>query len=584
LNIRKAKLFLSFKLRHFLRLIITKISGFISIFKRMRLALGLLSIMEKRIIIICTIVFLVALGFLVRKIYLKNSYLVPAVGGKISIAEVGEPKLLNPLFAKSSEDKDVVNLVYSGLFYWDNNLVLKPDLAKKWVISEDRKTYTFALNEVNWHDNMPVTSEDIAFTASVISDQQYAGPLKGLFDNVTVEPVDDKTIKFTLAEPYQPFLKRLTFGILPAHVLGNVPTDQLEEDNFNLSPVGSGPYMVQKTKLIGNTKQVILERVATSKNRDSFISEITINYFKDFEGAAKAYQKGEVSVLTNIPVEEFKEISKNRDLNLYHLKAASYMVLFFNLTSDNLKQKSIRVAIAESINKNAIIDEVLSGNAEPVEGPILPGFLGYSEQMKAVKYDFQKAEKDLAQIGFKKNDLGILTKNGKVLEFNLALTDDEVSMATAEKIKAQLAEVGIKANVIQADLLTLQTDYIFNRKFDMLLFGENLGPDSDPYPFWHSSQIGTTKLNFSGFSNKEVDKLLEQARTTSDKKLRQKNYQRFQQIIIDDVPVIFIFRPDSLLAVNSKVKGVEENNLISSSDKLFQLKNWYLKMGRKKNK
>ena len=571
MDLRKTKIFLSFKLRRISKILDSIFFQIKSFFQKLIGAFRILPIWEKRIIVSLFLIFIIGLVFLARDIYFKNTKVAPTMGGNISFAQVGEAKLINPLFAKSSQDKDITNLVFSGLFYQNEKRELAPDLVKKWEISEDKKSYTFHLSpKAVWHDGVPLTADDLIFTASLISDPNYSGPLRGLFENVILERVDDYTLKFILQESYAPFLSSLTFGILPAHILSNIPLEEMEENEFNLSPIGAGPYKIKETNLTSKKKQIVLERNPEHPRRAPLVSEITFKFYDDFERVLKAYNSGEVAALADIPHNYFEKVSQTKDLNTYKLSPSSYMVLFFNLENKTLQDKSVREAVAAGIDKDKIIQEAILGQGEKVIGPFLPDFdfLGYTDEVKKIDYNPEAARSAL--------------EKKKSLVFDLVVGEDEESLKIAELIKNQLAEIGVEINIISADALSIQTDYIFPRKYDLLLFGENLGADPDPFPFWHSSQIGAGKLNFSNFKNSEVDALLEEARTNDDWVFRKERYEKFQKIIAEEVPAIFLFRPIEHFAVNNNVKDIKDVKVVTCSDKFYQIYNWYIKIGREK--
>ncbi|MCX6747780.1 MAG: ABC transporter substrate-binding protein [Candidatus Nomurabacteria bacterium] len=139
---------------------------------------------------------------------------VPMAGGSINEGIVGTPRFINPVLASSDADKDLVSLVYGGLMRKDKNGNLIPDLAEKVDISKDGLTYTFTLkDEIFFHDNTPVTADDVLFTISKIKDEVLKSPLKANWDGVSVEKIDLKTIKFTLKQPYTSFLENVILGI-----------------------------------------------------------------------------------------------------------------------------------------------------------------------------------------------------------------------------------------------------------------------------------------------------------------------------------------------------------------------------------
>jgi peptide/nickel transport system substrate-binding protein len=542
---------------------------------------------EKRILMIFTIIFLIFLGLFVRKIYYQNTIPGPVAGGKITVAEVGDPSSLNPIFAKTPQDLDVTNLVFSGLFYFDTKGNLQPDLVSSWEVSSDNKSYTFhLLKNAKWQDGNPVTSDDFIFTASTISDQNYNGPLKGLFSNVIFQRIDDQTFKINLTEPYAPFLGELTFGLIPSHVLSNIPVTEMEQNNFNTNPVGCGPYKFKNADLNSKTKQVVLERNGdyANKSRVPFISNISFNYYSDYNSAYNAYKSGSVSFLSDIPHQNIVDAKSNKDLNLYKLYPSSYVSLFFNMTQNNLKDKNVRTAIANAINKNNIINKDLSGQAQELTGPILPEDIGYTSSVKIYPFDDTAAKNTLKNAGYSTGKDGIFQKNGIKLEFNLVTSDNQDYINVANTIKDELNNIGIKVKVNSFDNLTLQTDYISPRKYDMILLGENYGADSDPYAYWDSSQIGPNSYNLSQYSVKQVDELIEDARMSSDPNIRKNDYTQFQQIITEDVPAIFLYRPYNYFGSNTSMKGASSAYVVSTDDKFFEISNWYLKIGRTKKK
>ena len=170
----------------------------------------------------------------------------PASGGIYTEALVGSFGRLNPLLdLNNPADRDIDRLLFSGLIKFNSNGNPLPDLAESWGVSADGTTYNITLRaNAEWHDGMPVTSADVLFTISLLRSENSAFPadVRSMWDQVEITQLDDKNIKFTLPEPFVPFLDFLTFGILPQHLLETLTADQLASTDFNLAPVGSGPY------------------------------------------------------------------------------------------------------------------------------------------------------------------------------------------------------------------------------------------------------------------------------------------------------------------------------------------------------
>jgi peptide/nickel transport system substrate-binding protein len=152
---------------------------------------------------------------------------------------------------------------------------------------------------------------------------------------------------------------------------------------------------------------------------------------------------------------------------------------------------------------------------------------------------------------------------------------------TAEMIKEQWEKIGAQVNLEIFDSITLQKDYLKPRQYDALLFGQALAGDPDPFTFWHSSHSKDPGLNLALYQNKDVDKLLEEARQNLDEEKRAEQYLEFQKLVIDDLPAIFLFSPDYLYPVNKKVKGISEiEKLPTHTQRFSQIENWYIKTNR----
>src|SRR3972149_2817877 len=182
----------------------------------------------------------------INNLFLKE---VPISGGSLSEGIIGTPRFINPVLALSDADKDLTALVYSGLMRKENNGDLSPDLAEKYEISDDGLIYTVTLKEnIFFHDKEPVTAEDVIFTINKIKDPNIKSPRRLNWEGVTAISVDDRTVEFTLKQPYSSFLNNLMIGILPAHLWKNVTPEEFSFSELNIKAVGSGPYKITKVK------------------------------------------------------------------------------------------------------------------------------------------------------------------------------------------------------------------------------------------------------------------------------------------------------------------------------------------------
>jgi len=187
------------------------------------------------------------LGFLS---FSRTTVTVPDVGGVYREAVAGKPQFINPLLAQYNQvDQDLTALIFNGLTRSDGQGGLEPDLAKSWIVSEDGLVYVFKLREdIRWQDGEPFTADDVMFTLSLMQDPEFPGVpyLGNLWQTVTVEKLDDYTVRFTLPEPFPAFVDFTTIGILPHHLLKDMPARDLLNHPFNLSPVGTGRFRLDE--------------------------------------------------------------------------------------------------------------------------------------------------------------------------------------------------------------------------------------------------------------------------------------------------------------------------------------------------
>lgn len=526
----------------------------------------------------------------------------PAYGGKYTEGVVGQPQFLNPILAPASDsDLDITKLVYSSLLKYDENQELVLDLAENYEISEDQKNYTFYIKSgIKWHDGEKVTADDIVFTVQTIKNPEYQSPLKTSFSGVAVEKIDDYTVRFTLTgDTFSPFLKEnTTFGIIPQHIWQDISPKSATLSEYNLEPVGSGPYQFKEYKKDKKTSFInsySLNAFEDYFDKKPYIEEINFKFYDEYTALISAYNKKEVEGISYLPTEEKNSLKK--EINEYTLKLPRYYAIFFNEAENNiLANTKVRQAIAHSIDRQKIIDEVMMGQGMIIDSPILPGFLGYNPEVKKYDYDPEKAKNILEEEGWKMEEKTEeeAEETEEVEENAVAMGDYrhkddielEITLTYASQpefnqifqiISENLKEVGINITAQEINSTSLQSEYIRPRKYEALIYGQLISHDPDPYPFWHSSQREDPGLNLTAFKNKSVDNLLEEARKTSDEEERIKKYLHFQNVVADEVPAILLYSPTYLYGVNKKIEGINLEYVAIPSDRFANITNWYMK-------
>lgn len=500
---------------------------------------------------------------------------------------VGIPRFINPILANSQTDLDLVSFIYSGLMRRGSNGELMPDLAEKYEKSENGLVYTFNLKDnLYFQDGKPITTDDILFTINKVKDSIIENSHKIHWDGVNLEKIDEKTIKFSLKQPYASFLENATLGIMPAHLWDKAP---MELNNANINPVGSGPYMIssigrQSSGIIDYYKLMPFKKFILG---EPYIKNINLHFYQNEEDLIKALVNKEVDQIRSITPSN-AEILKEKNYKVESAVLPRVFGLFFNQNQNQLFiDKTIIKAIDQAIDKNKIVKEVLLGYGTVIDGPIPPNMVEYqklaSEDDISRQDLLQKTRNDLSKDGWKVGTDGFLEKTAtekkkKIttkLEFSISTGNVPELAETAELIRQDLADIGIKVEIKTFETGNLNQNVIRPRKYEALLFGEIINSESDLFAFWHSSQRKNPGLNVAMYTNAKVDKILEDASTTVDEESRIKKYTQFSEEIRKDMPAVFLYSPDFIYIVSKNLKELGIDRDSSPSGRYLNAHLWY---------
>lgn len=514
----------------------------------------------------------------------------PDTGGSINIGLIGSPRFLNPVLNQINDtDKDLSALIFSGLLKYDSQGNLINDLAEKYSIGDNGKTYEVSLKDnIKWQDGQPLTVDDVLFTIQTIQNPDYRSPIRGLWQGIEAEKVDERVIRFRLKNVYVSFLNNLTFGILPKHLWSNIAPSQFALSELNLKPVGSGPYQfskLQKDKN-GTIKSVELKAFKDYFSDEPFISTLSFFFYPAENDAFTAYKKDEADLFSFVSAKNFIDLKgkANGNINIFPVNLPRYFAVFFNQSQNKfLADKTVRQALNSATDKKTIIDTVFGGYGRLAESPLIPGMTGYSDQIKSPDFSLDRAKNLLAAAGWKDVDGDGTLEIGKTnekLQITLTTIDWPELSRVAEILKDQWSKIGVDVNLEIIETAKIQNDIIKPRQYQALLFGEVLGEEPDLFHFWHSSQKAESGLNLALYGNSEADKLLSSAMEDLNKESRAQTNQKIANLIINDVPAVFLFSPDYLVTAKKKIMGIEIQNLDSPSSRFSQANQWYLKTHR----
>ena len=554
------------------------------LFKETRFAFDSLPPRLKALFVVLFIFFVGSLGVLVWRLNQNFIVTVPTEGGSLTEGVIGPARFVNPLLAVSDADRDLTSLVYSGLVRVGPKGNFIPDLAKSYEVSEDKLTYTFHLKDnLRFHDGAPLTADDVRFTIEKAMDPAVKSAKRANWNGVSIEQPGPKTIQLTLKKPYPAFLENATLGVLPSHLWQNTSAESFPLHEQNLEAIGSGPYKLSKITKDSNGIPTAYELKAFSdfalgKPR---LEKITIGFYKNEEELVEAYKNGQIDSLGSLSPALVKELEESGQRVVKSTLPRVFAVFFNQNHNSVFLDATVRKALNLAVPRQEIVENIFHGYAEPLEG------IFTSTNGEPTKTDLAAAKKMLTDAGWKLNDQGVMQKTTKaskdkpaatqVLTFSLATSNIEELKQIAEKLKANWTALGAKVEIEIYESNDLNQNVIKPRKYDALLFGEVMGRDSNLYPFWHSSQRTDPGLNIAMYTNAKVDRLLEEARQTSDLEERNKKYFEAETEIKKDQPVAFIYSPYFLYLLPRNFMGVSLPTLTNPAERFVNIHKWYVR-------
>ncbi len=511
----------------------------------------------------------------------------PSEGGAYAEALIGSLQRLNPVLDfYNSVDRDVDRLIFSRLVTFDDHGNPVADLADSWGISKDGTIYNFALKEgVTWHDGKPLTSADVAFTIDLLRSDSPVIPsdLREFWKSVEVTAVSDTQLQFKLPEPFSPFLDYLSFGVLPKHLLEGINFADLVDADFNLQPVGSGPFKFDR--LIaedGKITGVVLSANEKYYGSKPFIQQMIFRYYADDASALEAYRNGNVQGIAGLTQATLPEALAETSLSIYTGRLPELSMVLFNLKSTDkpfLADAAVRKALYTGLNRQWIIDRILNGQGILADGPIFPSTWAYNDSLARVDFDASKAADMLKEAGYVvgTDDSNVRAKDGVQLAFTLIYPDTPQHTLIAQAIQKDWESLQVRVDLEAVPYDVLLNERLANRDYQVALVDLDLArsPDPDPYPFWDQVQANSGQ-NYTQWDNKMASDYLENARVTLDVSERARLYRNFQAIFADELPALPLYYPVYSYAVDSQVRGIRMGPLYDTADRFASVTTWYL--------
>ena len=479
-------------------------------------------------------------------------------GGSLINAMAGEPSNLIAMIAGDSASSAIAGNIFNSLIKYDEDLNYAPDLAESWAISNNQKTITFKLKKgLQWADGNPLTSADVLFTWKLITNPDTRTPYASDYQLVKKASAPDPlTFIITYESSYAPALDTWSsLHILPKHLLKD---EDINNTFFSRKPIGSSYYKLDEWV---SGQQVTLRANEKSVLGSPLIEKLISRIIPDTSSQFLELTADNIDVMNINPIQYQRVFPARKDLQqkvaLYKELGNGYTYLGFNLKKPPFNDIRVRQALNYAIDKDEVIKGVLLGLGEPISSPYKPGTRWNNPNLSPYPYNPSKALGLLQEAGFKKNNDGILMKNGKPLKFEIITNQNKQREMTAVVIQKRLQEIGVDVSIRVIEWASFVNRFIKTGDFDVVVLGWSLSLDPDQYNIWHSTQQGPGQFNFLGYSNENVDRLLELGREELNVSKREKIYHKFSKYLLEDSPIIYLYAGYGLSAVHKRVKGIK---------------------------
>ena len=508
----------------------------------------------------------------------------PRGGGAASMAIFGAPgSVILPDFTATGFAVTVSQVGNRALISYSPNLRMVPDLAERWTISPDGRTYTFTLRPgIRWSDGAPITSQDVLYTVLAVSSSDTTSDKVNQVSEIVgaserkggrgeavsgFKIVGDRVFQVTTVAPSADFLD--LFGTelmpLPRHSLEAVPLAQLQKSDFARVPsVSSGPFTVaayQTDTLVTMTRNEYYYGRRPSLDR-LYVKILTP------ETAVAQLERGELQVIPGelsgeLPPQDVPLLNRNPDIAVTSYPNTTATVIYPNLKRKPLDDVRVRQAMMYAIDRRSIVANALLGMAQVAYSPFASFTPWYDKSLNPYAYDPAHAKQLLAEAHY---DPSAPTRF-------LVPTGDTTVVSVGTIVAQMLRSAGMNVTIEQTDFATAVHRLVVAHDFDLAIVGNRGYNDPDLSRRFSTGAI-TTGVNSGQYSNPEMDRLLDQARQTVDPRKQKPLLNRIQEIVNTDVPVVLLFYRDSIGAVNTKQLGGAVPRFLG----VFRdSANWYLK-------
>ena len=526
---------------------------------------------------------------------------------------LGAPVSVTPLTARTQVDRDLVALLFSGLLRNGPNGTIVPDLAERWSVDKTGTTWTVDLREdARWHDGEPVTSDDVLFTIETLQDPSYTGPSSTSWSEVTVTASGPRRVVFSLQTPLGGFLQALTQPLAPAHLLADVPVEELADDPFGRQPLGSGPFALveltdQTASLVPAGDFVVPEEdpaadpsspvapdsltTPAPSGRPSrpqpYLPGIEFRFYTDPGKLAADFRAGTLDGASGISRQEAAQLGAGAGTRLLRYPGATLTAVLLNLRPSHpeFASPAVRTAFLQAIDRVRLIDEAYAMSAASATGPIPPSSPMFDAAADpVVSYHRVGASKALTKAGWAHKDDGwYLPKATKPLTLEVVSPTEGTNpglFVAAEAVVRDWTALGFKVTHTPLPPGQFVTDRLATGTFQVAVVDVTVGLDPDLYPLLASSQTLTGGSNVMGVQDPALDALLAKARAPGPDAARKTAYSDLQKQLAKGRYLLPLAFADEVVVVHDTLEGPLLRQASDPSDRFWDVLTWRLAVDR----
>jgi peptide/nickel transport system substrate-binding protein len=503
----------------------------------------------------------------------------------IVVGVTSDVATINPLYAFDIQEGHLIDLLFlkPAIEIWNDSIGIiefSPMIAENWIMNKDSNCITLNLKDnLYWSDGKLITADDIIFSFDIYSDPKVNSRLFGMFENfyssndlhIDIEKTFRKNSDKSLTIFFKDFsnfsLLDINHAILPKHLYDGIKRDEVETAELNFKPITSGPFKLYKWE---RDQKIHLKADSSCYLFDpENIQEIIFKIIPDEFSMITQLKKGEIDLIEDVKTEKVKELSSEPNINIGSIKGRNYDYLGWNhidpkslAKKQNIPNKyfgsaKTRKALSLAINRVEIFQSIVGKFGEIYDSPISPIFKIYFDSTLAnVEYNPAKAKQLLSEDGWIDSDNdGVLDKNRQKFSFEIySNTGNPTREFAATIIKNNLKEIGIDAEIIFIEKNEL-VDGLISKKYDSWISGWSIEIPLNLESYW-SSDPEKNMLNFSSFTNSELEEIFDKVKTTKDFEDNRLYYKKILTIFKENEPVTNLFWSNNIIAYNNRIKNI----------------------------